>query len=95
MMEKETGEKFWDEAIEDRIAQILGGHMEEIREYYDAQELVLKHLDLENIRWFEQWTSHMETITLKENVAIYKEAFLEGMHLGIALYQKKKGRKNK
>lgn len=75
-------EDFLEEFIVERIAQILHDDLNGTKKFYEEQDAIMESLDQETKDKFEEFASDMICISSKECVAVYKEAFLDGLQLG-------------
>ena len=77
-----TAYDFLEEIIMERINQILHGDLKGTKIFYKEQQAIMKSLDQETKDKFEEFASNMLCISAEECVAVYKDAFLDGLRLG-------------
>lgn len=78
----ETNSGFRERAIQERIDVILGEHLQETEEYYQAGDRIMEGLDQETARKFEEFVSEYVTISGKEYRMIYLGGLADGLRLG-------------
>lgn len=79
---QKAADELIDEFIAQRIDQILGADRRSIIEHYELQEKILKTLDTEMRRQFEEFANNMMRREADECLALYQAAFIDGLRLG-------------
>ena len=73
---------FLEEAIMERIDQILHEDLKGTKTFYEEQDKIMEGLGQGIKDKFRDFASNMICISAKECLEVYKEAFLDGLRLG-------------
>mgnify|MGYP001622955424 FL=1 len=80
--QRETRKEWTERVIQERIDLILGKDWRASREFYRQEDRILKKLDSETARQFEEFLSNYQLFSGRENALIYVGGLLDGLRLG-------------